>query len=77
MAKLRKGDSLLARVIRAWESAKQKFDRVKNIRWIRPKRTVRGLYIKERRRAFTQVDQNAAMALLASLLTGKKDEKPS
>lgn len=51
-AKLRKGDSFLAKVIRAWESAKQKFDRVKNIRWNRPKLIIRGLYIKERRRAF-------------------------
>ena len=75
MAKNRKGNSLFAKVLRAFETAKRQFDRVKNIRWARPKRTIRGLYIKERRRAFTPVDPEAAMALLALMNADKKGDK--
>lgn len=46
-AKMRKGNSLLAKALRAFESAKRQFDRVKNIRWNRSKRVIRGLYIRQ------------------------------
>ena len=72
MAKMRKGDSLLAKVIRFFESAKQKFDRVKSIRWNRPKKTVRGLYIKEPRRAFKPIDDTDA---LSALMIASKEKK--
>ena len=52
VAKMQRGDSLLAKAIRAWESAKDKFNRSKLIRWARPKQTVRGLHIPEPRRPF-------------------------
>lgn len=50
VAKMLKGNSLMAKIIRAWEGAKKQFDRVKNIRWNLPKnwRTVQRLHIPQR-----------------------------
>ena len=60
MAKMLKGDSLEARfrrlVKRVTETAKQKFQRLKSVRWARPKRTIRGLYIPDGRAHYRPIE---------------------
>ena len=46
--RMRKGNSLYAKILRVFEGAKAQFNRAKNIIWMRPKRVVRGLHITQR-----------------------------
>ena len=60
MAKMLKGDSLeasLRRLVkRTTETAKQKFQRLKSVRWECPKRTIRGMYIPDGRAHYRPID---------------------